>query len=615
MKQNPLRQAGLIGMMCLMTTAQATQVKPSDEQAVKAVSENVVVKEGPQWVRLHNHKDILKGSALDFSTQKLQQGPAGKQGWLKAVDGHFEFEKRPGKPCRFYGVNLCFSANYPTHEVADQLADRLVRLGYNSIRVHHHDDTWAQGDPEMRDRLDYLLAAVMKRGLYVTTDIYVSRSVAWKDLGVDREGNVGMDLFKSLIGCFDPAYQNWCAFAREFMEHKNPYTGRMYKDEPGMPLISLVNEGELFMGFDSKEKEPIIQQAYKDFMGTDEKLQGWRGGFEAFSDWLETRITERCTAYLRSIGVKALLTNDNNGFKHGDGESTTPLYDYVDNHFYIDHPSFLEKSWQLPSKCENTNPVTYGGPELLRKNYAKGFAKPYTITEWNFSGPGRYRGLGGILTGAKAAIQEWDGLWRFAYAHSREALLDDENHYPGYFDVATDPLSQASDRASICLFLREDAKDDNALEMDDKTGVLKLNTPYTCGIFAPEGTYTSSVLTANISGVPGTVCLTSLDRKELNDSKHMLLSHITDVQGDGTEYADEERKILLKWGKGTLLERGKAQITLNTKRAQKLKVYELDTAGRRVRQLATQNTTNGITFNVSTDNEDREGRIYYELTK
>jgi len=466
----------------------------------------------------------------------------------------------------------------------------------------------------MRDRLDYLLAAVMKRGLYVTTDIYVSRKVSWKSLGVDLEGDVGMDLFKSLIGCFEPAYQNWCDFAKEFMEHKNPYTGRMYKDEPGMPLISLVNEGELFMGFDSKAKEPLIQQAYQKFIDKDEQLEYGTPGFNAFGDWLETRIAERCSAYLRSIGVKALITNDNNGFKHGDGESTTPLYDYVDNHFYIDHPSFLDKNWQLPSRCENTNPVCYGGPDILRKNYAKGFAKPYTITEWNFSGPGKYRGLGGILTGAKAAIQDWDGLWRFAYSHSRESLLDDENHYPGYFDVATDPLSQASDRASICLFLRGDAQAGDELEMDSKTGVLKLNTARTCGIYAPEGMHSAGVLTANISGVPSTVCLSSLDNKSLQESKHMLLSHITDVQGAGTVYADSDRKILLKWGVGTLLERGKAQISIDTKKARKLKVYELDTAGNRVRRLNVQTSAGNISFTVSTDNEDGEGRIYYEVT-
>jgi hypothetical protein len=290
----------------------------------------VTVSEGKQWVRLRNYKDIVAGSALDFSSQHLQEAPAGKYGWLKAVGGSFEFEKRPGQARRFYGVNLCFTANYPTHEMADVLTDRLVRLGYNTIRIHHHDDTWNHADPEMIDRLDYLLAQAIRKGLYVTTDMYVSRRVTWKELGVEREGDVGMDLFKTLVGCYEPAFENWCHFARRFMEHRNPYTGRMYKDEPGMPLISLINEGELFMGFDSKAGEPIVQQAYRDFTGRDEKLEAWKGRFMDFQDHLEKRIAERCSAFLREMGCKALLTNDNNGFQHGEGEAATSLYDYVD---------------------------------------------------------------------------------------------------------------------------------------------------------------------------------------------------------------------------------------------------------------------------------------------
>ncbi len=84
------------------------------------------------------------------------------------------------------------------------------------------------------------------------------------------------------------------------------------------------------------------------------------------------------------------------------------------------------------------------------------FDKPFTVSEYNYSGPGRYRGVGGILTGSMGAIQGWGVLWRFAYAHSRDDIVR-----PGrldYFNMATDPLSQAAERASICLFLREDMR-------------------------------------------------------------------------------------------------------------------------------------------------------------
>jgi hypothetical protein len=82
------------------------------------------------------------------------------------------------------------------------------------------------------------------------------------------------------------------------------------------------------------------------------------------------------------------------------------------------------------------------------------FDKPFTVTEYNYSGPGRFRGVGGILTGALGALQGWSGIWRFAYSHGARNMF--EPAPMGYFDMATDPLSQAAERASICLYLRGD---------------------------------------------------------------------------------------------------------------------------------------------------------------
>jgi hypothetical protein len=78
-----------------------------------------------------------------------------------------------------------------------------------------------------------------------------------------------------------------------------------------------------------------------------------------------------------------------------------------------------------------------------------------TISEYNYSAPGMFRGVGGILTGAMGALQDWSALWRFTYSHSLDRMFDG-NGAIGYFDLASDPLAQATERASICLFLRGD---------------------------------------------------------------------------------------------------------------------------------------------------------------
>ena len=568
---------------------------------------------GENWAKFENRKDIVSGSALDFSGQGLQDAPAGKHGWLKSVGGTFEFESKPGVAQRFYGVNLCFTACYPEHEDADLLVDRLVRNGYNTIRIHHHDDLWAK-KADLRERLDYLIARAIARGLYITTDLYVSRKVTWKELGQDRTGGPDVQLYKSLVLVDDAAYANWQAFAKEFLEHVNPYTKRAYRDEPGMPLISLINEGHLGMGFgySGKATDPTLLAAWRAFSG-DLKAASvpnpWTNDrVKAFDDEFSRRFVAKATAFLRELGARALLTNDNNGSRHGEGEGLTPLYDYVDNHFYVDHPQFLENRWRLPSKCPNANPVKLGQPKLFAKGYAKGASKPYAITEWNFSGPGRYRALGGILTGALAAQDEWDALWRFAYSHSRDNWKDDPRQCPGYFDCATDPLSQASDRASVCLFLRG-AADGGNVTTDEKTGTMSFVSPRTCGGFVEQGRFEAGGFAAEVGGAPAAVWVSSLDGKPLAESKRMLVVHLTDMQGEGSVYADATRQILLKWGKGCLVEKGTAQVALV--HPGDVTVWALDTTGRRIRELQVRREGERILFDCST----ADGTIYYELAE
>ena len=444
-----------------------------------AVDRPVVVKAGPDWIPLDYRKDIEAGSALDFSNQGLQDAPAGRHGWLKAVNGHFEFENLPGRKQRFYGVNLCFDANFPDHAFADRLVTRLVRLGYNTVRIHHYES--ANGaikgakdglalNAERMDLLDYLLAKCYEKGLYVTTDLFTCRPVAWRAIGIDRDGEMDKQVYKNLIAVHEGAYQNWAAFAKNFLAHVNPYTGRAYKDEPGLPLISLINEGHLTWCWSRIRSEEPMKKAWAAWLaerraadpgfakGLDDpaKVPGSSAALIAFMADIERKLVARQRAFLKALGVKALLTNQNCGSHYAPLMAVREeLYDYVDDHFYVDHPHFLAKPWSLPSRCGNANPVFAGTLPPVACAYTRMPTKPFTITEWNFSGPGMFRGVGGIMTGAMSALQDWDGLWRFAYSHGLGGMQD-RTGTPGYFDVASDPLGQAGDRASVCLFLRGD---------------------------------------------------------------------------------------------------------------------------------------------------------------
>ncbi len=457
----------------------------------------VTIMAGDQWIPLQVEQDILPGSALDFSTLGLHDAPAGKHGWLKASeDVSFFFELRPDQPVRFYGVNLCFSAHYITHEQADRLADRLVRLGYNTVRLHHYEGelTEQQPDrtrlnPEKLDQLDYLVAAFIKRGIYVTTDLFVSRPVDVTQFVSlpDASRRDAMNGFKVLAALNPGAYDNWKAFARNLLEHVNPYTNRAYKDEPGLAWLALINEGNLTNFVHLAKEIPDYRQAWNRWLveryaTRDALAVVWGSALKTEEDPAQGNVTldgsvhghdlrgrdlvlffakvekdflSRATRFLREeLGVRALVTNMNGWTNHATSQEVRAEMDYVDDHFYVDHPRFLEQPWRLPSRCPNTSPVAGGATGGRHLAFTRLLNKPFTVSEYNYSGPGRYRGIGGILTGALGALQGWDGIWRFAYSHSRDNMFQPSRL--GYFDMATDPLSQAAERASICLFLRGD---------------------------------------------------------------------------------------------------------------------------------------------------------------
>ena len=286
-------------------------------------------------------------------------------------------------------MNFCFSAHYITHEQADQLADRLARLGYNSVRFHHYEGELTEGqrdrtqlNPQKLDQLDYLFAALVKRGIYVTTDLFVSRPVSIASILPDFEAGrrEAMNSFKVLAVINDKAFENWKSFARNLLTHVNPYTQRAYKDDPGLAWLSLINEGNLGNYLSLIREIPDYQQAwnrwlvaqYRDRSGLatawgailrdqedpsqgNVRLDGDLHNQDLrardvvrFLNDVELDFLKRATQFLRDeIGTQALVTNMNAWTNHVVTQTVRAEMDYVDDHFYVDHPDFIEQPWRL----------------------------------------------------------------------------------------------------------------------------------------------------------------------------------------------------------------------------------------------------------------------------
>lgn len=427
--------------------------------------DELVVRENFRWLRLDYQRRTVKGSALDFSF--LADAPAGKYGCVRLTPaGELTFEKAAGKTFRFFGVNLCASANFLNREKVDELADFLMRCGYNSVRIHHHDRELIDPEapdsltllPEKLDQLDYLFYRMKENGLYVTSDLYSSRRLRSGDGISGYAPDDGMAL-KALIPVDRRAMENWKEYARRWMTHRNPYTGMTWAEDPAFFCVNLVNEDVLAGVWRS---DPLVEKTYRDRFARwcgDRGLTGQTASngnryFLRFLHELQgAALAEQIDFVRNTLHVKGLVTSLN-------WQYDVPLtllrdkFDAVDNHQYYDHPSYPEKAYSTPVQYSQGSALAQMAFLPRGQMPTRIFGKPFFVTEFNYCHPNRNRHEGGPLIGAYAALQGWTALYRFAWSHSAWGL---ENlRVPFVFDIGGDPLAQLSDRISILMFRRGD---------------------------------------------------------------------------------------------------------------------------------------------------------------
>ncbi|MFA5257576.1 MAG: cellulase family glycosylhydrolase, partial [Opitutales bacterium] len=325
----------------------------SNTKAELPAPHELVTTAGADWRPIAASLSVEPGSALDLSG--MLDGPAGKYGFVEAREGHFRFENAPDKRVRFYGTNLCYSANFPTHEEAGRIAADLAATGYNVVRFHHYDDMLTQDspdsmtpDPQMQDRMEYMIAQCEKRGMYIVIDLFSFRQIRKGEIPeIDEPMRAG---FKALPPVLDSAFVNWKTFARNMLTHVNPYTGRSLAEDPALVGICPVNEDPLGTAW---HESPAIAKIYDGLFaqwkadnGVDPKGQDEEtAAISRFLNGIQLRADRMYEGFLRDeLHVRAPLTGTNCLTAISLAE-TRANYDYVDNHLYWDHPQFPQQSW------------------------------------------------------------------------------------------------------------------------------------------------------------------------------------------------------------------------------------------------------------------------------
>jgi len=127
--------------------------------------------------------------------------------------------------------------------------------------------------------------------------------------------------------------------------------------------------------------------------------------------------------------------------------------DFVDNHYYWDHPWWLGVPAWSPTGWIISNQAWVNSPfaGLFDTAVAAVKGKPFTVTEFNQPFPNRYAVEAPIFFATVGAFQDWDGVFQFDYASDQNDY--DATRVMNFFDLAGNPLATAMMPVAARLFL------------------------------------------------------------------------------------------------------------------------------------------------------------------
>lgn len=193
--------------------------------------------------------DFSRDSVIDMSS--LVPAPAGKDGILRSEFGKLRFANRKQKT-KLWGVGANLQPGRYSREQLTQRAKYLRKFGINIIRQHAvFDELHTNGkiDPAKLDQYDWWFAELKKNGIYSDWSVFYH----WK---VRRDS--GYELFDDLPGQGDlrDTYGVITAAPEltrlrnkiliQLLNHKNPYTGLRYADDPALAIVEMQNEDSIF---------------------------------------------------------------------------------------------------------------------------------------------------------------------------------------------------------------------------------------------------------------------------------------------------------------------------------------------------------------------------------
>lgn len=542
------------------------------------------------WAPVDYTEEVDPGSALDFSSLRPDNVPAGTFGRVIARDGRFEFEKRPGERIRFWGNNISLWHYPDTKEECDRLMRALAMVGYNSLRIHQWDIDvpWGGSRADGLRRFDQLVASAVEHGLYLTTDLYVNRP---------KPGSRG---YKVRLAFDERAQDDLMAFTREVYGRSNPLLGQSLVTHPALVSVNLINEGTLYeLDIASSDAADLVSEKWKRFLLSggegltgipcelpSKKALGDERTRQAWSRFLaetEEAFFARMHRFFREeLKSPVLLTDMNFGkIDRACDDVRKRWFDYVDTHEYVDHPDYSVRSLgdrkAVIGRPQDMNPLlSFSG--LAQAPRLKG--KPYVVTEVTWCSPNSCRAAAGVALAAAAARDDMDGIWRFEWGTWRAPTGKGRPIFP--FNLSSDLAALSGERAAAVLFFDGHDRLGSGPFFDLRHGSFACAAERAAAIFLERGQSSAGPLTVRIGKVPSLIWAVARDGKPLSRTRRVVGGFVTEVENEGLRCDTPSREVVLEYGSARhLIRKGRAEVSLAVIPGRWL-VFALDARGRRL---------------------------------
>lgn len=324
----------------------------------------------------------------------------------------------------------------------------------NCVRVHHIDkeDIWGERlafncdafDAQQLDRMDYFIAQLRQRGIYINLNLHVSwryrntENFAYADYGVAHARIKGFDLF------MDELIQMQKEYAQSLLTHVNPYTSLAYCDDPMLAMVEINNENGLTHRMMYKKMlddlPPVvaehllvlwqndlqsqavtpIPQTLPTTASLKKNSEGLARYWVRFLYKIEKQYWEQMLAYIKTdCRVRVPVTGTQIDHTY---PSLAETFDYVDRHLYWKHPSFPNNSWDWQDYyIKNYSMVPSERGTLSQIAMTRIANKPFVISEYNHPFPLTYAAEAITMSAVVSRMQDYDGLFVFHFSNDLEA--------------------------------------------------------------------------------------------------------------------------------------------------------------------------------------------------